>query len=312
MASEIGNITGEDLRAPDWDRRLEGLIPASIRDKRVLVAGCGSVGSGVAMQLARSGVRHFTLIDPDQVEWPNLTRTTYGHKDVGRSKVDALSDGLTAVFPDIRVRTHGVEIQRLGAGLRCEFESADLIIAAADSPAANGYIDRHCYALGKTVLFIGLYRGAKGGEAVMVRPGSTPCFNCSTGRVRQLSRELGTAGAVREQRDYGTNRLLAEVALGPDIHFVCNASAKLALSLLLQGDAGSPLRDFAARQLAVGCNYVMFGMEPDYFIFPAMHAEAQGQHAFQSVWASTQSDAACEVCGDLALREDPFPQVANA
>jgi molybdopterin/thiamine biosynthesis adenylyltransferase len=62
---------------------------------RIGIVGLGSVGSIVAEILARTGISYFTLIDFDTVEEKNLDRLTNVHsKDIGRSKVTAIHDGI--------------------------------------------------------------------------------------------------------------------------------------------------------------------------------------------------------------------------
>lgn len=288
-------------RQPDWRKRLEGLVPLAVESRGVLIVGCGSVGSFMAGELARAGVRRFALVDPDVVEWANLTRTAYLHRDLGRPKVEALRDHLQSVFPDIEASAHAVTVQALGDEFRAALAAADLVISAVDQPAAHGRINRLAYAAGKAALFVGLYKGARGGEIITTLPGRTPCFHCSTGGVRKVTEDESAEKVVRTTRDYGTNRLVAEVALGSDIHFVCCAGVKLALSLLSAG-SGGPLDHFLGRQLEEGGNFLMLGMEPDYYIFPSTHGSAVGQYAFQSLWLSTSSDPDCEVCGSTGGR----------
>ncbi len=55
----IGALGGEDV----WQRLIR---------LRVAVIGCGRSGSITALSLARLGLRHLTLIDPDMVELHNL------------------------------------------------------------------------------------------------------------------------------------------------------------------------------------------------------------------------------------------------
>jgi hypothetical protein len=308
-------------RPSTWRQRLDGIVPACVDQAHVLIVGCGSVGSFMAQELVRAGVRALTLIDPDHVEWPNLTRTVYGHADIGRPKVDALSSHLKGIFPDVQVTAYPQALHDLGEGLVRVLEGVDLIIAAVDQPKANGLLDRYAYALGKPVVFVGLYRGAMGGEVIVTQPGRTPCFHCSTGGVRKVAEDAGLERVDRSVRDYGTSRLVAEVALGSDIHWVSAAAVKIVLSMLasMGGDdsasgleavavSSSPgrLQAFMARQIDEGCNYLMLGMEPDYFLFPSTHAQAIGQYAFQSIWASTTSRPECEVCGLPENRESPF------
>ncbi len=290
------------VRHADWRGRLEGVVPPQVDDCRVLIAGCGSVGSFIASELARHGVRRFTLIDPDTVEWPNLTRTVYGHRDVGQKKTQALCDHLRTIFEDIEVEQHTTTLQGMGDALREAVSGADLIIGAMDDPAGTGRLNRYAYGLGVPALFVGLYRGAHGGEVVMTQPGRTSCYRCATGGVREVANDVGAA-QVSRARDYGTSRLVAEVALGCDIHHVCTASVKLALSMLSLREPSAPLARFAGAAIDKGSNFLLLGMTPDYFLFPSTHKEAVGQHAFQSLWLATTSRPDCGVCGDASNRE---------
>ncbi len=116
---------------------------------------------------------------------------------------------------------------------------------------------------------------------------------------------LDTAPVHRE-RDYGTNRLVAQVALGSDIHFVCNSAVKIALSMLSSGDANATIERFMGDKLQEGVHYLMLAMEPGYYIFPHTHAEAIGQYAFQSLWLKTTKRSDCPRCGDPNFRDPPF------
>lgn len=295
--------TGNLQRNDDWRKRLDGLVPQSIEAKHVLIIGCGSVGSFIASELVRSGVNKLTLVDPDIIEWANLTRTVYSYCDVGELKVNALSNHLKTIFPDLDITTHATPIQNIEGGFNQLLSNIDLVVAAVDQPPANERINRYCYANNKPVVFVGLYKGAKGGEVIITQPNKTPCFHCSTGGVRKAIPEQQREETQRTHRDYGTNRLLAEVALGSEIHFVCTAAIKIIMSLLSLEQQNSALASFIANPLDKGENFVIFGMESDYFLFPATHGRAVGQYAFQSIWIKTDNNPNCEVCGAAENRE---------
>lgn len=70
-------------------------------DARIHIIGCGSVGSTVAENLARSGVTNMTLWDFDTVEPHNLANQMFRQKDVGKTKVEALLDILKEINPDV-------------------------------------------------------------------------------------------------------------------------------------------------------------------------------------------------------------------
>lgn len=70
-------------------------------DDRIHIVGCGSVGSTVAVLLARAGVTKMTLWDFDVVEPKNLANQMFRQQDVGVPKVTALANILAEINPDI-------------------------------------------------------------------------------------------------------------------------------------------------------------------------------------------------------------------
>ncbi len=70
---------------------------------RVGIAGCGGLGSNVAMLLARSGVQDMLLIDYDVVEPSNLNRQLFFPRHVGMPKIHALAEILQELNPQIRL-----------------------------------------------------------------------------------------------------------------------------------------------------------------------------------------------------------------
>ena len=71
-------------------------------DARINIVGCGSVGSTIAVLLARAGVTKMTLWDFDMVEPHNLANQIFRQCDVGKLKTEALADILAEINPDIR------------------------------------------------------------------------------------------------------------------------------------------------------------------------------------------------------------------
>lgn len=69
-------------------------------EARIHIVGCGSVGSTVAENLARSGVTKFTLWDFDRVEAHNIVNQMFTQDDIGRLKVEALKDIILRINPD--------------------------------------------------------------------------------------------------------------------------------------------------------------------------------------------------------------------
>ncbi|WP_261984021.1 HesA/MoeB/ThiF family protein [Pseudomonas aeruginosa] len=99
-----------------------------LKDAHVVCVGVGSLGSTVAMQLARSGVGRLTLIDPDTLEAPNLGRHVLGTDELGRSKAVALRDRIRRDLPTIDVDALPTFLELALYEHSAIFERADLVI----------------------------------------------------------------------------------------------------------------------------------------------------------------------------------------
>ena len=89
----------------DIFNRAELLLGADVMERlasvRVILFGVGGVGSWCAEGLVRSGVRHLTIVDADDVVPSNINRQRMATvSTVGRSKVDALKEILLDINPD--------------------------------------------------------------------------------------------------------------------------------------------------------------------------------------------------------------------
>ena len=102
---------------------------------KVMIVGCGGVGSIVASHLARSGVRNFCLIDYANVDLPDMNRQlTYFPKDIGKPKVDVLKQYLEENFEAVCHKEHLMVDQSNVLEKLCEDYRPDMIINGADEP----------------------------------------------------------------------------------------------------------------------------------------------------------------------------------
>lgn len=269
------------------DRHAGLFAPADLESKRVLIVGAGSVGSQLAVSLARAGVKKFWLIDFDWVSETNLCRTAYREQDVGRFKVHALGDVLRSVRRDIQVGTDtrslvGVDDDELAEWIR----GADLVVGATDHPPTQGRLAALSYAT-RPALFSGVYAKGEGGEVLYTLPEVTPCYWCVLGSIR------GEHAPDRGRLDYGLapGQLAAEPALGVDILHVTVCAAKVALALLLRGTGTEVEKviDPARSVLFVGNVASWIWREP-----------------FETVWARAErrEQCVCRPLPDEGLEDD--------
>lgn len=81
-----------------------------ISDKIIGIAGCGGLGSNIAVALTRTGIGSLVLVDFDRVEVSNLNRQYFFLNDVGKFKTTALKAHLKNINPDICITTENCKI----------------------------------------------------------------------------------------------------------------------------------------------------------------------------------------------------------
>ncbi len=132
--------------------RMEYLIGADalarVKQKKVLLCGCGGVGSFVAEALCRSGLGHITLLDYDLVEPSNLNRQLMSTKEnIGMIKVEALKRRLEDVSDTVvdTIRTFIDEDFELD-------KDYDYVIDCIDTLTAKFTLVKKCHEKGIPVL----------------------------------------------------------------------------------------------------------------------------------------------------------------
>ena len=112
--------------------RIEVLFDIKLfADVKVLIVGCGSGGSSVALQLVMSGVRNFTLLDKDVLEIENVIRHVCGRRYVGQKKVDAVEDILLDRNPKANIRKIEADIMDY-PDMESVIIESDVVVLATD------------------------------------------------------------------------------------------------------------------------------------------------------------------------------------
>ena len=120
---------------------------------RIALCGAGALGSNLADNLARQGVRALRVIDRDRIEEHNVGTQLYGLSDAGAWKVDALRAKL--------FRATGVEVEAIRKELTAQnarplLKGADIVVDVFDNSASRRLVQEQVRAQGVPCLHVGL------------------------------------------------------------------------------------------------------------------------------------------------------------
>lgn len=103
-----------------------------LNNKKVLLFGCGGVGSFVLEGLARAGVGTIDLVDKDVVDITNINRQLIAtHATIGRDKVEVSKERIVSINPNAKVNTYKIFFDETTTEI--DFSKYDYIIDAIDS-----------------------------------------------------------------------------------------------------------------------------------------------------------------------------------
>jgi len=147
---------------------------AALLDAAVLVVGAGGLGSPVLQYLAAAGVGRLGIADDDTVERSNLQRQVlHGDADVGRPKVESAREFVTALNPDVDVRTHELRVSvDTVTDLVADY---DVVVDASDNFPTRFLLNDAC-VLADTPLSHGAVYRFEG--QVSTFTGGEPCYRC--------------------------------------------------------------------------------------------------------------------------------------
>ena len=149
-----------------------------IREGRVLIIGCGGLGSPIAMYLAAAGVGTIGLMDGDVVDESNLQRQViHFTPDVARAKVTSAAEKLRAINPECRI----VEIPEFFSAATPAtgiIDDYDFIIDGTDRYHTKYLINDICVCHQKPFSHGGVLRYS--GNAFTYVPGAA-CYRCIFG-----------------------------------------------------------------------------------------------------------------------------------
>lgn len=129
-------------------QRTEMLIGSKALNKlkasKVLVFGCGGVGSYIIEALTRAGIGSITIVDSDEVAESNINRQIIATTNtIGMAKVNATKDRILSINPTCNVTTFNCFVSKDNIDT-FEIEKYDYVADAIDTVSAKIAIIEKC------------------------------------------------------------------------------------------------------------------------------------------------------------------------
>lgn len=192
----------------------------ALREKRILIAGCGGLGGFLLEAMVRLGVGEITAVDGDCFDVSNLNRQLLSSVPrLGTSKALAAAERAGEINPEVRVVPVHALLDESNA--RSLIEGRDLVLDALDNVASRLLLEDVCESCG-----VPLVHGAIQGwnaQAATVLPGS-----------RLLHRLYGEGGGTFSKSALSfTPAFCAAIQSAEAAKLLCGRTPELAGKLLL-------------------------------------------------------------------------------
>ena len=196
-----------------------------LRAARVLVAGCGGLGSNSANLLARAGVGFLRIVDRDVIELSNLQRQLlFDQNDAreGSPKAVAAARHLAAINSDVTIEPI---VGDIGSDNVLDLlQGTDLVLDGLDNLETRYLLNDACTRQNVPWIYGSCVSSTL--MAGLIVPGKTACFRC-------LHRHLPEPGSVRTCDTAGV--------IGPAALFAASIQTSIALRFLTDKLCEAPL-----------------------------------------------------------------------
>lgn len=124
---------------------------------KVVIVGCGGLGSITAVYLAASGIGTLHLVDYDVVDASNLHRQVfYRTKDIGKSKAQVLKKHIESISPFVTVTYSNQAVSK--STVFNEINEFDYVLDCTDSLPIKYLLNDACVLQNKTLIYGSLYK----------------------------------------------------------------------------------------------------------------------------------------------------------
>ena len=231
---------GEEVKAEIYNlyqnifSRNTGILETNVmKDKCAIIIGCGSVGSLIAVELAKAGVGHFILCDQDTLEYHNLCRHQCGIEDVGDLKVNSVKRKINNINPDAEIICFNGVIENIPKQIldsMCK-EYDSIFIGCADTRTADVYANKLAIYYNMSFLSVGFWERAYVGEIFYyLYNKNMSSYDYAIGGGSLSDRKEANHHVYSNEENI--NEINFEPGISVDINFVTCIAIKLIIDIL--------------------------------------------------------------------------------
>jgi hypothetical protein len=229
----------------DIDDEIPRLPPGYdvLAGKKVAIVGCGSVGSKVAVSLARSGVGDFVLLDDDVLVRKNLVRNDLDWRNIGEHKADGVAKRIRMVRPASaaklqRFRLSGQEATASTATVLSQVTDCDLIVDATADARVFNLLSSVIMSAKKPMVWCEVFAGGIGGFVARHRPGIDHPPQTMRASLLSWFEDQNVPWTGGNRGDYGAEGEdnVPLVADDGDVAVIAAHTSRLAVDVLMDGN----------------------------------------------------------------------------
>ncbi len=144
-------------------------------NSKVVLIGCGALGSNIANNLVRAGIGYLRVVDRDIVELNNLQRQNlFEESDIGSSKAGTIAERLRKINSEVKIESIADDVNN--ENIEKIIKNMDVVLDGTDNMLVRFLINDACVKHDTPWIYGGAIETY--GITMNIIPHKTPCFRC--------------------------------------------------------------------------------------------------------------------------------------
>ena len=257
-----------------WMQRAPALLP--LRKKSAVLFGLGSLGSPVAIHLARAGLGKLSMIDSDYLQVGNTIRWALGWQHAGLDKALALTSYIRQEYPYTDVHGYSCRLGMISRPTENFFSDYDLIrelicgsnlvIDASANHRVSHFLSDLARELGKPYVWLTTTHGCAGGiVGRQTTQRNNGCWQCFLQQLGDGSIQLPPESTDKVIQPGGCSQSTF-IGAGIDSDEIALLGGRLAVATLCRGEDAYP--DFNWNVAVCKVQHERISIAPEWTTYP--------------------------------------------